>query len=275
MVKNKTVTIALLTMMLFAVLGTINVSHAGETQAVKPTAIFDYGTQTQRAYIPTTVLYDPYGGKSYQKVTTSNTVTLTIQYSNTGAGAQLSGSTSASVIYSTSFSSSTSTNPSDMGPGKGDRIIGDIYLLTWHLREYVTPTRNYCTLTLDSSTYDGQFVLSRSDLSSSSTATVEDKTGQAGAFRHYWDISANTPVSHSTTYSWSGTQSVGFTFSISVFGFINFGVSYTQSYSGTQNVGINAHFEDSTNRLRFYENAASATPTLDTVYSYVFWYGPG
>lgn len=114
--------------------------------------------------------------------------------------------------------------------------------------------------------------MSRSDLASEDTY-VEDKTGQIGSYRHFWDISANTPVEHSVMYSWSGTVSVGYSFEVNILG-LKSGITYSMSFSGTQSYTITGHYEDTAERLTFHENADSADPTLDNVYSYVFWYNP-
>ena len=247
------------------------VNAAGD---VEPLYYKEYlGRGTEKEYLPVTVLYDPYGDNSYQQIETESTIEVTFQMKGAAAGVIASGSTTTSVTYETTYSSSRSTDPADMGPGVGDSIIGKIYYLTWDVWVVYSPGEGwYYEYKLVSASPVGTFVLSRNDLATEDTY-VEDKTGEIGSYRHLWDISANRPVSHSVTYSWSGTISVGYSFEVNILG-IKSGITYLMSFSGTQSYTITAHYEDSSKKLTFWENADNADPTLDNIYSYVFWYSP-
>ena len=96
---------------------------------------------------------------------------------------------------------------------------------------------------------------------------------KVGTYRHLWDISANTEVTHEVSYLWSGTVAVGFSYMVNILGLQN-GLSFSLSFSGTQTYAVAAHYMDSSKRIKFYENAQSANPAVDQVYSYVFWYSP-
>jgi hypothetical protein len=237
----------------------------------------DYiGQGTEREYLPVTVLYDPYGDKSYQKISTTSTITFTFKYKG-GGNIYVSGQTSSSLTESIDYSSSLSTDPADMGPGKGDRIIGKVYDLTWDIWKVtrVYPGRTYVwyEYNLVSSSYVGDFQKSRSALAAISDTRIADKTETSGAYRRFWDVSANSPLGHSVGYSWSGEIAVGFEFNLNLYG-LQAVLSFSLTFSATQTYTVYAYYLDSANELRFYENADSATPDINNVYSYVFWYGP-
>jgi hypothetical protein len=233
-----------------------------------------WGRGTEREYLPVTVLYDPYGDNSYQQIKSTYQITTTFSFKGVGAGVSASGSVTSQVSYYISYSSSKSTtNPADIGPGKGDRVIGKIYELTWDIWEIISTMSWRYYYKLVSARLIGTFVLSRNDLKSTSDTTVEDKTGQVGTYRHLWDISANTEVTHEVSYLWSGTVAVGFSYMVNILGLQN-GLSFSLSFTGTQTYAVAAHYMDSSKRIKFYENAQSANPAVDKVYSYVFWYSP-
>lgn len=242
---------------------------------VQPLYYEEYlGRATEREYLPIGVLYDPYGDKSYQKIRTTATLSVTFVMKGGAAGFVAQGSFGSSLQFLEEYSSSVSTNPADMGPGKGDRIICNVYYLTWDVWFVWSGSGvQYYKYKLVSAQFDGTAVLSRSDLKTVTDAWVEDKTGTTGSYRRFWDISANTPVNHEITYSWSGSISVGYEFKVNILGIPNAEISYTFTFSGTQSYSVYAHYEDSQKRLRFYENADRAqNNNLDNVYSYVLWY---
>jgi hypothetical protein len=165
---------------------------------------------------------------------------LSAQFSSTTAGVVASGSSSVSITVSASWASSQLTDPSHLGPGKGDLIIGEVYNLTWDVWLVIIslPSRWYWLYNLVSSQRIGDFYNSRQDLASSGTH-VEDKTGQVGAYRNFEDISAGYPIEKSVTYSWSGSITTGYAFDLKHTGYVD---GQTQLYDNVdRNADIHGH----------------------------------
>jgi hypothetical protein len=252
-----------------------------EANAVMPAISREYiGRGWQLAYLPTGVLYDPYGDQSFQKIETTTTISISTDFSSTVSGVVVGGSAQISMTFDNAFTSSQSTDPSQMGPGKGDRIAGEIYNLTWDLWYVIIGgryPREFLEYNLISSSRTGNFYLSRQDLMtlSSGKTQVEDKTGQVGTYTNLEQISASTTVEHTITYSWSGSITTGFDIDVSILGLQAVKMTYKITASGTQSFSVTDHYYDSQNLLNFYENADHANSTFGTVYSYVFWFSPG
>ena len=236
------------------------------------------GRFTETEFVPSAVLYDPYGDRSYQRIKTTRVVTDTISFSSMTLGVVAIGYQTRSSSYATSYTSSQSHDPSDMGPGVGDTVIGNAISFTWDVTYVFNPFtgKEYYECKLVSYENHYQVALSRADILSEPgfDTYIEDKTGQRGACRNFWDISANREVEVEIAYSWSGTFGTGFRFTISYLGIGIADVGYTKSCSGTQSFSVLCHYFSSQSRMRFYENAASADApsSWDEVYSYVFWF---
>jgi hypothetical protein len=256
--------------------------EARQEANVTPTISREYiGRGWQLEFLPTGVLYDPYGDGSYQKVKTTKTISISTDYSSTVSGVVVSGSSQVSMTFDQSYSSSTLTDPSHLGPGKGDLIVGQIYNLTWDLWYVIVglrPPREYLQYNLVSSSKIGNFYCSRQDLAnfSNNKTQVEDKTGQVGPYRNLMVVSAGYPIEDSISYSWSGSTTTGFDIDVSILGFQAVKMTYTITGVGTQTFMVTNHYYDSQSALIFYENAGSANSTtgFGTVYSYVFWFSP-
>jgi hypothetical protein len=259
-----------------ATISSLTLLETTQATLVKPLISKEYlGRATELEYLPTTILYDPYGKGSYQKIETTSTVSVSNIFKAVGAGIVASGSAQVSITYSTSYSSSQSTNPAQMGPGKGDAIIGKLYNMTWDVWFVSNPIthREYYEYKLVSYTCPGTFIKSRTGLAAVSDTYVEDKTGQVGTYRYLWDIDPGYEVGKSFEYSWSGSITVGYEFKVNILGILNSELSYTVTVSGTQTYSTHSRYYDNDNRLFFYENAGNANPTLSTIFSYAFWYG--
>jgi len=259
-----------------AAISSLTLLETTQAGLLKPLISKEYlGRGWELEYLPSTVLYDPYGDGSYQNIKTQTTISVVTQFTAAAAGVVASGSAQISVTHMTEYCSSVSTNPAQMGPGKGDAIIGKLCNMTWDVWYVSNPFthKEYYEYKLVSYTCPGAFVKSRTGLAAVSDTYVEDKTGQVGAYRFLWDIDPGYPVGKSFEYSWSGSITVGYEFKVNILGILNSELSYTITTSGTQTYTTYAYYFDSQNRLFFYENAGSANSTLGKIFSYVFWYG--
>jgi hypothetical protein len=237
------------------------------------------GRGSQLELLPTGVLYDPYGDGSYQKIRSTTTISISTYFSSTVSGVVASGSSQISMTFDQSWASSTLTDPSHLGPGKGDLIVGQVYNLTWDVWWVIVglhPWREYLQYNLVDSQKIGDFYFSRQDLAdlSHNMTGVEDKTGQVGAYRNLELISAGYHIEKSITYSWSGSITTGFDIDVSILGIQMVKLSYTITSVGTQTFTVTNHYYDSQSMLSFWENAMSADSTVYNVYSYVFWFSP-
>jgi hypothetical protein len=230
----------------------------------------------QREYIPVIVLYDPYGDKSYQEtlITTNAQFTLWMEGEN---GVEVNGTLPTGI--SCGVGSSLSSSPGDMGPGIGDTIFGYIIDLGWKVYQYYDTdpntniTKLYYHLDLVSYQYAGSFALGRTHLAANSgnNTIVDDRTGQLGDHWQHLLLGANTPTNHYYNYSWVGTIKTGFGFKVDFSGIV-FNMTYSFICSTPQTIPIQAHYEDSSQILSFYETTDNATPDMSQVFSYALWY---
>jgi len=277
LIRRTMVILMALTMVGIALYGTHNVANAKVTPLISRVYV---GIGWQLEYLPTGVLYDPYGDGSYQRIENTKTVSISTDFSSTVGGFVADGSTQMSMTFQQSWSSSMLSDPAHLGPGKGDLIVGQIWNLTWDVWWVIIGSRppvRYYEYNLVSSAKVGDFYCSRQDLATQSDGNthVENKTGQVGAYRNLEVISAGYSIEKSITYSWSGSITTGFDIDLSILGLQGVELSYTITSSGTQSFTVTDHYYDSQNLLKFYENAQSAdSNAILDVYSYVFWFSP-
>jgi hypothetical protein len=188
-----------LTMVGLALYGTHNVANAKVTPSISRVHV---GTGWQEEYLPTGVLYDPYGDGSYQSIQNTKTISISTDFSSTVGGVVADGSSQMSMTFQQSWASSALSDPAHLGPGKGDLIVGQLWNLTWDVWYVIIgcrPPVRYYEYNLVSSVKVGDFYVSRQDLATQSNGNtqVEDKTGQVGAYRNLEVISAGYHIEKS------------------------------------------------------------------------------
>jgi hypothetical protein len=177
------------------------------------------------------------------------------------------------------FSSSLLSDPENVGPGSGDAIIGSIRNLTWEVYWYNDTNLQTKTssvsyhLELISSVSLGGFSLSRHSLASESNTSIEDETGQSANCTSGYEIGAGLSLDHYYEYSWSGAIRTGFSYKVHFSG-LTFSITYSIVCPETETIHVEAHYEDSSQPIGFYEAADNAIPGLDEVHSYALWFNP-
>ena len=232
---------------------------------------------TEDEWIPTSIIYDPPGTGSFQEIVGSSTASIKHEFYSSTSGVTVSGSTTKAFTFSVGQTSSKSSDPNDMGPGKGDRVIGNVFRLKWYVHYVAIYYPRYVREKWDATLVDcqkiGYFLASRSDCAAHGVTNIEDKTGTPGSSRHYEYISAYSLKYYTIKYSFTGTFSLGAKFEV------NFGISVKIGYTCTVS-GTMSH----TTKVNFYSqypiecwmesNQANWGSISATVQDYIFWFSP-
>ncbi|MHA1668725.1 MAG: hypothetical protein ACTSUR_08710 [Candidatus Heimdallarchaeaceae archaeon] len=268
----------------------------------------DIGNYTIEMPVIRFILYDPYGIKSFQRITITTSHKISWKLSLKEGNSDIfqvteEGKYERKVTESESFYSSKSSSLTDCGPGIGDRIVYDlvrmegilhgdirwnpIYGLKVDRVDYyrVDKTEKTVVGILSRADFDSMFSIIRGELkytirgqtyvneySTSSDIVLPNKTGTEGNHHLLIQISADTIYERSFTIEWSAGASITIMGNIPIPVISSLKVEFKTEYTNSKTMQAFLHIEND-EFLEFYIES-DGKMFSDRIEDLIYWFSP-